>query len=247
MRVVITVLLGVTAGLVAMGHLGCSPTPSELPALEGGPQEVEAGKVVVTARWPEPSEESVSARLIPAASESILVELLAGSEVLATAVIPRPGGSVAFEAIPAAYITVRATARPRADGTGVPQAAGDKQVRVLDGQTVQVALVLGSTVESIDLSPTPIDLIAGEDLQVTATALNGAGEVVLVAPGAWQWLVANTDVAQVSSAGVLSGIFEGSTSLTVTETESGASSSRAVGVSWGTADGVVTINQGGVG
>src|SRR5258706_8796866 len=80
------------------------------------------GRVAITIRWPDRS------RLIPLASNSIVVALKRGAQTLASQTLPRPANgnttTADFNGIKTGSLTLVATAYPNADGTGVGQAMG---------------------------------------------------------------------------------------------------------------------------
>src|SRR5262245_38595680 len=90
------------------------------------------GRATFTVVWPDNS------RLIPAAANSIKVEIKTGSTVFTSKTLPRPAGggpaSAAFDALPLGSLTAVATAFPNADGTGVAQAKASIPLTIIAGQ-----------------------------------------------------------------------------------------------------------------
>jgi hypothetical protein len=69
-------------------------------------------------------------------------------------------------------------------------------------------------VESVEIAPEEISLAAGAELQLAATARDAQGDPLPGRSAAWS--VADTDIATVSSTGVLKGVSAGSTTITAT-------------------------------
>ncbi|HCU34960.1 MAG TPA: hypothetical protein DGT21_05720 [Armatimonadetes bacterium] len=221
---------------------------------------VATGRVCIQLTWPEPSTEGVDSQLIPARSESVSVEVLDGSDVVAQELLVRPTEppwttEAGFDPVPSGTLTVQATAYPYADGTGVPQAAAQVQAIVAPGGSGYpatgspgdpVSLVLHSTITQVAITPYPAQVEAGEQLQLTATALDSEGRTVLVpATDPFDWSVTpnNMDVsgaalgtapaqatpggaATITGAGVLTGRSIGPVTVTAQEKESLVSGQR---------------------
>jgi hypothetical protein len=69
-----------------------------------------------------------------------------------------------------------------------------------------------ATVASVRIAPTPISVVAGAAMQLTATVLDASGGTLTDRTVAWS--SADATVAQVSASGMLSGLKAGSTSIT---------------------------------
>jgi len=69
-------------------------------------------------------------------------------------------------------------------------------------------------VASVDVSPSPLTVTAGQTAQLTATAKNAAGEAL--AGRAFTWSTADQTIATVSAGGLVSGVKVGSTTITAT-------------------------------
>jgi outer membrane protein assembly factor BamB len=198
----------------------------------GGGSESGTGRATFVVNWPEPN------RLIPAAANSIKVEIRKGSSSFTTKVVPRPaqGGqtSTTFEALPIGSLTAIATAYPSADGTGTPQATGSAPMTINADQNTQITITMNTTIARIDVTSAGNQTIAvGETVQLTASAKDAAGNVVLIAPGNLQWSSGNAPVATVDANGLVSGASNGSATITVRETESGVTASSSVTVGTG--------------
>jgi cytochrome c peroxidase len=193
-----------------------------------------AGGAEFTVLWPERS----TTRLIPLAANSIRVEMLRGSEVVASQLIARPdaGGpaTLTFTNLPVETLTARAAAYPQADGSGVAQSAGNVSVPIIAGQTVQFTLTLTSTIDHLSVTPNTSTLTVGQQVTLMATAWDApgtGGNIVLTAPEKQQWTSSNTAVASVDNTGIVRAVSAGTASVSITDTESGKSASATVTVS----------------
>jgi 6-phosphogluconolactonase (cycloisomerase 2 family) len=196
-----------------------------LPGCGSGPQSAStssrAGSARFTVIWPKPS------RLIPAASNSIVVQILNGNAVLATRTLTRPtaGGAATatFSTLPIGILTASATAYPQPDGSGVAQANASMPLSIQAGLTTPFTLTMGSTIDHLNVTPAALTLNVGQSKTVTATAIDASGNVVLIVAGNLQWKSANAAAATVDATGSVTGAAVGNTSITVTESESGKS------------------------
>src|SRR5688572_2571167 len=135
-------LLAIFSAFILFVSFGCG----------GGGKSAESGRAEFRILWPEPDT-----RLIPAASNSIKVEIRRGGSVIATKIAPRPaaGGSalVVFDNLPVAQVTATASAHPNADGTGIAQAAGSVTFSVQANQTTPSSITTGSTIDHPEVTP----------------------------------------------------------------------------------------------
>jgi len=186
------------------------------------------GKATFTVKWP-----TRTARLIPAAANSIRVIVLRKGVQVSTQLLvrPLPGSgnnttTATFDPLPVDTLTVSASAFPNADGTGVSQASGATTINVQSGANTTVSLTMDSTIDHIVVGPDPAVIAFAtpdnNNVTVTATALDKDGNVVLTAaPFAW-----STDNPRIAATGVSTGamitVFGtgiGATAIHVTETE----------------------------
>ncbi len=127
-------------GLLAAGIVGCG----------GGSDSASKarGRLPVTVTWPVPS------RLIPQASNSIVVSLVRAdsTSIAQTLTIVRPTTTAFFDGVPVGSYTVRADAKPLADGTGTTQATGaTAPLSVVSGDNPPFAITMDSTVTQVRL------------------------------------------------------------------------------------------------
>ncbi|MBU0608250.1 MAG: Ig-like domain-containing protein [Armatimonadetes bacterium] len=208
------------------------------------------GVVVFTVRWPDiPTAGAAVPALIPQAARSIRVALtVANQSVVPEKLVVREAAGpttaqVQFDNVPITTVTALATAYPNPNGTGVPLAKGTVPIVVQSAQTTRATLVLDSTVAGIEISPSPITVAVDAQQQLTATARDADGNVVLLTPGALQWQVQPAALAAVDADGVLTGSSVGDGQVIVTDTESGKTNSATLHVEAsgaGTVRGVVT-------
>lgn len=210
-----------------------------LPGCGGGGSEGVGGtrgSVAFTVHWPTSSTSQVSTAMLPEAVRSLTVALTQdGQEVAPRQTLTRAAGGAAtaearFDNLPPVLLTATATAYPKADGTGVALATGSVPVQIPAGGVARATLVLGSTIATVELSPALTNMALGTTQQLTATARDAGGNVVLLTPSALSWASASESVATVDADGLVSGVAVGHTQLTVTDTESGQSGSAEVNV-----------------
>jgi hypothetical protein len=208
----------------------------------GGTTPTQTGKAAITITWPNRS------RVLPAAANSIKLVFTQNGTILATQVVPRPvaGGtsSVTVEGIHIGTVTVTATAYPNADGTGVAQAVGTTIVTITEGGTTAVTLNFNSTIDHLELSPSPPGVTVGGTNQLTILAKDASGGIVLTTPSKITWDIDNHALATVDANGLLTGVAPtgaapGHFVVTVTDTESGKTISANGTVSSGT---TVSVN-----
>lgn len=187
------------------------------------------GRATFTIQWPGRS------RLIPVGANSIRVRISSPSAVLAEQVLPRPsaGGTVktTLNGITVGQYTLTAHAYPEIDGTGTAQATATSPITIQPGKTTAMTLSLESTIDHLEVAPSIVSVTEDTPVPLTATAKDAADAVVLTS--AFTWSSSDTSVATVNSAGVMTSVVGAagkSTTITVTETESGKSASVMVHV-----------------
>lgn len=209
----LNLFLGVLAGLL----VGCG----------GGETAATTGRAVFSLVWPAPS------RLIPQASNSIRVEIRSGTTAVASQVLSRPVGggpaNITFGALPIGDLTATATGYPQVDGTGIAQASATVPLKIQAGQDTVFQLTMASTIDHLELTPVNPTVVVGQTLALTATAKDRSGNIVLLSSTALRWERAGGN-ASVNAQGVVTGLTEGSATVTVRDTESGKSASVPVTV-----------------
>jgi hypothetical protein len=195
----------------------------------GTKSTVVPGSVQFVIVWPLPT------RVIPAASQSLVIEVKSGAQQLAKKVIPRPPAgtntsSVRFDALPPGIVTITVQAFPNPDGTGVVQAVGSTTVAIISGVTTQATIDPSSTVARLDLTPNPLVIIPQRPIPLLVEPRNSDEALVLVAPSSLQWSSEDTETATVDASGVVTGVQFGVTNVRVTDSESGQSSTATIHV-----------------
>jgi probable HAF family extracellular repeat protein len=184
--------------------------------------------------------ESKSGRLIPQATQSIVVILYQKDfqgnwrEIKRTnPPVQRPQTTYKFEKIPAGVTRIQAIAYPSTDGSGVALARGEIECALAPGENVAPALTMDSTIVKVEITPAEATLSVGQTLQLIATAKDADGNIVLVPEGGFSWQSSNPTVAEVDSGGKVTGKVEGSATITATEKESQKSGNATVNVTKG--------------
>ena len=219
------ILGSATAALIAAAALGCGGS-GNAPANTAR----SGGSLSVGVQWPAPS------RLVPAGSNSIVAVLKAadgtalGQQVISRPTSPPWISTTTFNNITASSVVLNATAYPNANGTGVAQAAGSVTAAISPGQQASVTLTMASTINHITVTPAAPTISVGSVIQLTATAYDSLGSVVLTTPGKINWSVDNKAFATVDANGIVTGVSPGLPSVTAKDTESNISGSSTVTV-----------------
>lgn len=199
------------------------------------------GRARLTIQWPARS----ASRLVPDAANSIVVEVLRGDgenqHVFDTKVVARPAdvsvpSVVTFDSLPVDTLTLRASAHPNPDGTGVSQAVSETPLVIVAGETTDFGtMTMGTTVATVSVA-SPSGSVAqhlnNKPQQWTVTARDHDNARVLIAASRQQWESSNPLVATVDArTGLVTPVGIGTTTLTATDTESGVSGSSPLSVS----------------
>ncbi len=193
----------------------------------------QTGQAVFTVQWPDRS------RLIPRASNSIRLTLSSGGSPVVTTLLTRPASTASFTNLQIGDYTATAVAYPNPDGSGVAQAQASVPITISTGQTTDVTLVLNSTIQKLDVTPPTPTTTVRNQVQLTATPRDAAGNVVLVLPSTLSWQSVDPKVATVDNAGLVTAVRGGIVTITATETESNVSGAASVTVANGNANVVV--------
>lgn len=212
--------------LAALAAFGCGGSGS---SSSGATETV--GNARISIVWPAPT------RLVPDASNSITVSFLRGASVVASQTVARPdeGGAstLEFPSLPATNLTLRAQAFPNANGTGTAQASATKAVTIAANTMNTMAITMASTIETVSMTPTLVNLALNGTQAIVASPTNANGATVLVSNANVTWTSSNTAVATVSSTGVVTGVAAGTATIRYTDTESGKFGLATVNVSSG--------------
>ncbi len=223
---ILVAALVVSAVIALVVAPGCGGG-GEGPAAEFGG----VGSVAIVVAWPE-VEPEVETELLPAASNSIKVELFQDTTPLAekTVIINRPQTTAHLDDVPSGEVLVKATAYPQAAAGGVAQAQAETTVTVTTGQRSECRLTLSSTIDHVDITPDPAVLAVGETRPLHATAKSPADETVLVPPtGAFTWAqLSGSQYFSLDADGNITGLAAGSGTVQATENESGVAGTATV-------------------
>lgn len=182
------------------------------------------GKVAFTLHWP-----SLTSRLIPVSSKSVVVQLLSNAAILQQQRVSRGSETTAnilFENVPPGTYQIKVAAFPNTDGSGVAQANGSVSVNVVDGQTSMIQLTMASTIQSLQLNNQSITV--GASTQLIPTAADEANNLVLIAASALRWTSSDSSLLRVDNSGTIVALSAGDAIVTVTDTESGKSAQAAI-------------------
>ncbi len=194
--------LGAAAGLLT----GCGANGSSQSIIPSAGR----GSAVFRVQWP--VRESGASRLIPKASSSLrfkVFEMRADNDdepkLITEKVVPRPpdgpdglppSSTVRLASLPPVKVKIEISALPTAEGTGTAQASGTLEMNIEESRETTQAVTLASTIAEIRITPDPAE-IGFETLKVfTAAAYDLSGALVLVSPGNWEWLIADTSIIE---------------------------------------------------
>jgi hypothetical protein len=189
------------------------------------PQVPRSASISLSIRWPEQT------RLIPLAAQSIKIEIRDAQNNMigdTPKIIARPVGNtsnIVLNDLQPGNISVKATAFPNIDATGIAQSTGIITTTIQTGQTTAALLVMDSTITSVKINGndgTPLTI--GQTRGLTAQALNSAGETVLVASSQWEWTGSNTANFTLTPSGESASLLAtsvGSTTISLKDKESG--------------------------
>lgn len=210
---------------------------SVLPGCGGGGGGSQHGSYQAHITWPpRPVAGQARPKLVPLSAASIRITLQRDGDTSLTAsqIAVRPAASdtsdITFSNLPLGGYSILSTAYPNADGTGTPVAAGSDRATIQDGVVASGTLTLNSTVAQLTLSPVKPVVAAGATLALMLSAQDAAGATVMLSASKLQWSSSDPLAATVDAAGVVTGIAVGSSSVTVTDADSGKSATTIVSV-----------------
>lgn len=228
-------LLLVSGLLSGCGSGGGTIAPSAI--LSGPTGRSETGTATVNVVWPA----RTGSRLIPVASNSLVVTLTFNGKVVATQTITKPATQAVFPYLPVGQLGVTVVATPDSNsnlpaGNGVPQASGTGRLTVQVNKTAVLNVTLQSTITSLQILPPSNNLFLpiGGTASLDVEALDSQGNMVLVSPQTIQWQTGGSVISVTrdpTMTGVtITGLKSGDTSITVFETESGRAATLRVSV-----------------
>lgn len=181
------------------------------------------GSVQVNAVWPD----RAAVRSIPFAAESVEAIVFQGGHEVARRTFLRPlvpplTQSQTFTGVPAGSYTLNLAAYGSGGSAQPPVATGTLSGTVLANQTVTVTENLVSTVDHLSAAPNPLTLGAGSTQQLDVSGFNAANQGVMLWYAKLRYVPTNANV-NVSATGVVTAVAQGPSGVTVTDTESGKS------------------------
>ena len=210
MKLTTTLLFG---SLILIANMGCGGG-----GLGSSGSHKGTGKIQIN--WPVPT------RLIPSASQSIVVNILQDSIVVGTKMLVRPAGggltTATFEDLPIGSLTLTATAYPTTTGTGVAQATGTTTIITSIENPFSASVTMNTRIAGFLVNghsaSIPTSLEEFGTAPITVAAIDSTGSIVLTRP---QDLSISDNSNHVSySNGVLSGLIAGSGMLTIRDLDS---------------------------
>jgi cytochrome c peroxidase len=178
-------------------------------------------RATVTLQWPT----RAASRLIPVASNSVRITITNAAGFSLSKVIARPDTGATFDNLPPGALTVTATAHSDAAGNALPpQASGVQVVLAVADQPFALALTMGSTIDHLVVTASAGSVNPGQAATFAVSAQDASGSLILTSGTTYQWSSTNTAVAAAPTGGAtvaVTGIANGSTTISVKETESG--------------------------
>lgn len=218
---VLCVSIAATLSLTGCGGGANSTTPN--PSTSPG-SVVGTGRATLTILWTPRAEEA--SRLIPIATQSLHVFIRKNNgDIVADRIVLRPAGqnetTVTFEDLPVETLRVIATAHPQEDGSGTAQAQAEALVTVNLGENAPIRIRLQSTITRLEVIPDKLQAKVGESVNITVSARNEAGELIMITSDSQKWTVSEEVIR--SGATQITGVLVGQARIEVRETESGTS------------------------
>jgi len=213
-------LAGAAVTLAAAGCGGGTFSP-------GGDSST-GGRMEIEIIWPERQE---GTRVIPLAAQSMVFKIYPQEEPWTGKILtgssnrPSSGKSVIqLNQLPECKVKVEVFAHPGADGAGVPLGVATQMVTMTPTTPkVTVNFKMSSTVASIEIQDQlgQIEVIQSLTKTIVPSAFNAAGELLLLFPPPqnWKFSIGNTSYATVDSSGTITGLKDGTTTLTVQAVE----------------------------
>jgi uncharacterized protein YjdB len=194
-----------------------------------------ASDMTLRIHWPDAAPSST--RVVPAAAQSVQVELVestgtatAGARQVRTLNRPTNGtvSQLVFLGVTSTNVTLtgRAYAAKDAQGVLLAQSATTANLNVLSS----VDLTLNSTISQITLGPTPFTLGVGATQQVNATGKDNSGNLIPLTLSASKWTSSDEGIARVDASGNVFGVRSGTATITYQDTESNRTATLSVTV-----------------
>ena len=191
-----------------------------------------AGQATLVITWP--ARSSKASRLIPVAANSITVNFSQNGTVVSAQTVARPTtgntSTVTFSNLPVGMLAMQAISYPNTDGTGVAQAAATTTVTIVESHNTAVSITMASTIDHLNITPSSPSVTVGSATQLSMTAVDASGNIVLTSTSTLTWASQSTGVATVSSTGLVTGVAAGTAQITVSDSETGKSAAITVTV-----------------
>ena len=207
-------------GIAAVGLVGCGGGSGTSVS-----QNDQTRGVTMRIFWPD----SGTTRVVPAAAQSVQLELVEAVAAGQTTAPPRQirtlnrptGGNlsqVVFLGVTNFNVSLsgRAYADKDAQGTLLAQSSASVNLAL----TPSVDLTLNSTLTSISLSPNPFSVGVGGSQKINVTGKDSSGNLVPLSLSAAKWMSSDEGIARVDASGNVTGIHSGITTITYQDTES---------------------------
>ena len=193
-----------------------------------GGDSASGGRMAIEIIWP---NRGPSTRVIPLAAESMVFNIFPqeepwiGKELTGTSNRPANGKSIiVLKELPECKMRVEVLAYPEPNGNGIPLGIATQVVTLSATKpTVTVNFQMASTVTRLEIQDnlTEIEIIESLKKRIVPSAFNAAGELLLLFPPPqnWKFSVGNSSIAAVDSSGNVTGIKDGTTTLTIQAVE----------------------------
>lgn len=160
------------------------------------------GRAVLAIHWP-----AANGRLLPDAAQSVKVTASGPYGYQASRIVPRPtvaGGttSAVFDPVPLGVLHFAAAAYGNSTADGVALASGSVAGEAVAGTPLNLTLTMASTIDHLAITPPTSTLAVGSTMQLTATAFDADGHVVLLSPGRVVWVSTQSAMLLVDVTGV---------------------------------------------
>ena len=162
------VLAGLLLALGWYTLCGCQGSSNAQPTTPKG----NGASATFTINWP------ARGRLMPLATNSIVLQVVGPYEYSTTTLVARPaqGGSSTIQLtnLPIGALTFTATAYPNIDGTGVAQAIGTNSYTSVEDENFVVAVTMASTIDHLSITPATPSVIVNSTTPLQLSALDAA-------------------------------------------------------------------------
>ncbi len=197
----------------------------------GGGSAAKTGKAVFTLKW----ATRAASRDVPAAANSVRIEILLNETKIAEKLTPRPAGggtsAVTISGVSLGAYVARVTAYPQADGTGTPVGKVSVNCAIKeDPDPLPISTDPNPTIDHIEIDPSSVTLYRTQTYAIHVVAKDSSGAIVVIWPAKLQYVSAAPTVASVDSTGLVTALVVGTARITATETESGKTATLDVTV-----------------